>query len=142
MDLVSPLNVTVAFTGPSETSSCHPSLFAQCVMGLLLGEPEFPNPPRTSRRACLSVRISPRGTTTPRNLPLPKSAVLLGPVKERGPGSITKLLRSATEAFLRGVFEFKPPNCFHAAFLFARYTVQEMVASFAVISLTSCPFLS
>src|SRR6266496_5362329 len=102
MDLVSPLNVTVAFTGPSETSSCHPSLFAQCVMGALLGEPEFPNPPRTSRRACLSVRISPRRTTTPRNLPVPKSAVLLGPVKERGPGSITKLLRSATEAFLSG----------------------------------------
>src|SRR5713226_724784 len=64
-----PFSVTFAVTGPSETSSCHPSLFAQCTMRAFLGEFDVPNPPKTSRRPCLSVLISPSGTVLPRNSP-------------------------------------------------------------------------
>src|SRR6267142_3568609 len=45
-----PFSLTIAVTGPSDTSSCHPSLFAQCIILAFLGEPDLPNPPKTSKR--------------------------------------------------------------------------------------------
>src|SRR5216683_774605 len=96
-----PFSVTFAVTGPSETSSCHPSLFAQCTSRAFFGEFDVPNPPKTSRRPCLSVLISPSGTVLPRNSPVSKWALLFNPRTDRGPGSIIRLARSVTFGFLR-----------------------------------------
>src|SRR5215469_12524426 len=92
--------VTVALTGPSETSSCQPSLFAKVVIGAPMGEPELPKPPNTRSRPELSDWISPSGTGVSRNWPVSKTALLLGPIV-RGPGVIMRELRLATEAFRR-----------------------------------------
>src|SRR5215470_11714263 len=67
---VLPLNLTEAVTGPSDTSSCQPSLLANVVIGALDGEDELPKPPSTSKRPFASVRISPSGTFVPMNCPL------------------------------------------------------------------------
>ena len=136
------LRVTVAVTGPSETSSCHPSLFAKVVIGAFAGDAEEPKPPRTTKRPAVSVRISQSGTTTPRKLPVSNAADLFRPLNDRGPGSMIRLLRFATAAFLFGAFGFRPSNSFQAAFVFARCTVQEMLASLAVTSPTNFPPLS
>src|SRR5437879_6092888 len=96
-----PFSATLAVTGPSEISSCHPSLFAQCTIRAFFGEFDLPNPPKTSKRPCLSVRISPRGTVLPRNFPVSKWAFLFNPWTDRGLGSIIRLARSVTFGFLR-----------------------------------------
>src|SRR5258708_36285487 len=61
-----PFSVTLAVMGPSDTSSYQPSLFANVLTPdgftpscLLVGDPEFPQPPRISKRPSTSVRISP-----------------------------------------------------------------------------------
>src|SRR5438128_1144492 len=109
------LNLTVALTGPSETSSCHSLLLANVVRRAFVGEPELPNPPSTSKRPLLSDRISPSGTMVFRNLPVSKVADLFIPLIERGPESILRLLRSVTLAFRNGGFGLSPSNWCHAA---------------------------
>src|SRR5438477_1250519 len=119
------LNVTLALTGPSETSSCHPLLLAKVVRGLPVGDDERPKPPRTSSRALPSERISPSFTVLPRNFPVLNKAAWLRPLTVRAPGSIIRDLRSATPALRRGAFAFNPSNRFHSALVFARWTVHS-----------------
>src|SRR5258706_12733227 len=95
-----PLSLICARTGPSEMSSCQPSLFAQCLIRALFGEFDFPTPPNTSKRPCRSVLISPNGTVLPRNFPVLKRLARFGPWRDLGPGSMIKLLRFTTVGFL------------------------------------------
>src|SRR5690348_7740392 len=129
---------TVAVTGPSETSSCQPSLLANVVRGAPVGEAELPKPPSTRSRPALSVWISPRGTGVPRNWPVSNTALLLGPMV-RGPGVILSELRSVTEAFRSGPVWPTPWNWLKADFVLASSTVQVIFADAVVISPMKTP---
>ena len=49
----------IRFMNPSDTSSCHPSLFARVIAMLPSPERETPCPPSTTSRPSSSVPISP-----------------------------------------------------------------------------------
>ncbi len=94
---------TVARTGPSEVSSCQPSLFAKVTARTPDAEAEWPAPPITISRPSASVRSSPSGTWTidPGAKEIhPWSKAYSGPLRSRpqivfGPGSITRSSRCA-----------------------------------------------
>ena len=122
--------LTVAVTGPSDTSSYQSGLPQKFPIPEPTGEADLPKPPSTSKWFSVSLRISPRGTVVvdgPGNViwPLSNSFRCPGPLNVRAPGSI---VRSLAEPAL--------PRPGLTAFLLAKCTVQVMSASALVISST------
>ncbi len=150
--------VTLAWTGPSDTSSYQKSLLAKWTTGLS-GRvvPEWPKPPRTSSRPSSSVRSSPSGTGRPRNVPVsnrPPGPDRPGPVTVRGPGLTASRERasgsSTSTAWLRRALGSRAPppsvpswcrptNLNQAALVLASSTVQEISACSAVSSPSTVP---
>src|SRR3981081_2995480 len=128
-----PGNLTVAAIGPSDMSSYQSLLFAKS--SILRGPgptySDWPKPPSTISRPASSVRISPSGTSRPRNLPTMGAALAVPTLWL--PESITREARSDTAGLRRP----EPGGNFSAsAFRLTRRTVQVIEASPAVISRT------